>query len=439
MAETERLPLIFDHHSHLSLISLLVSCPSVDHCTSESSLLQYLDRLSLSTDRLQLVTGLHSELFSLSAVTLRQLPPLVFLNRCLHGYTCTDKAAELLRGAGLDPTPISTRQAEKEMAKILTFFATCEKSWKTGELRERLKTRILQMQAIGLYGLEDMMCVFPLSTQSAQTDGFTIKKRFLLTDDHQLCHPSPSYPFPQAASERKQTDSILGTSLAELAKLSSRPSAEPEPPRLKLFADGALGAQTAALSGGYTHGWQPTLIYTDNELEEALQRCIALGADTAIHTIGDLAIAQVLRVLSRCLPLPPGNRFKLRLEHCQFITRQQAAKCKQLGITLSMQPNFNADSVAYASFLSKAWLQRNNPLRMLIDQIKFVPGQDLLFGSDDMPLGLAAALENTLFSAYPGQSLTIEELLAGYGADEEKGLKEYIIDRKHRKVHIKEH
>ena len=65
---------------------------------------------------------------------------------------------------------------------------------------------------------------------------------------------------------------------------------------------------------------------------------------------------------------------------------------------------------------------------MLIDQAGFVPGQDLLFGSDGMPAGLAQALQNSLFPAYPGQALTVEELLAGYTADPRKGTRDYEID-----------
>ncbi|MGM9991682.1 MAG: amidohydrolase family protein [Candidatus Bruticola sp.] len=411
MAEIERLPLVFDHHSHLSLAALLSSCPCASRCTSEAELLRYLDKLPFTMNRLQLVSGLNSEIFSLSLAALRQLPPIIFLNSCLHGYICTNRATEILRKVGLDPAPTSARQAEREMSKILTFFSTAHTtSLEATELQKGCQKCIQQMQAAGLYGSEDMMYILPFGPDAALTSSFDLKVRRLFQDDCQSFEPC-------------------------LPPLTS--AAQVQIPRLKLFADGALGARTAALSGSGPPTWNPVLVYTDSELEKALIKCIDIGADTAIHAIGDLAIAQVLRVFSRCLPLPSGSRFKLRLEHCQFITLQQAERCKQLSITLSMQPNFNADSVYYRSVLPKEKLQRNNPLRMLINRVKFVPGQDLLFGSDNMPTGLAVALENSLFPAYPEQALTLEELLAGYSADESKGFKEYIIDRKHQKVCLK--
>jgi hypothetical protein len=41
---------------------------------------------------------------------------------------------------------------------------------------------------------------------------------------------------------------------------------------------------------------------------------------------------------------------------------------------------------------------------------------DLIFGSDGMPHGLEHAAQWSLFPAWPGQRLTLPELLDGYGA-----------------------
>ena len=64
-------------------------------------------------------------------------------------------------------------------------------------------------------------------------------------------------------------------------------------------------------------------------------------------------------------------------------------------------------------------LLRNNPFRMLIDQAGFEPGQDLIFGSDGMPHGIEYALQWSLFPLYPGQRLTVDELVTGYGVHPE--------------------
>jgi len=53
---------------------------------------------------------------------------------------------------------------------------------------------------------------------------------------------------------------------------------------------------------------------------------------------------------------------------------------------------------------------------MLIDEAGFVPGEDLIFGSDGMPHGAAAAVRQALSPPYPDrQALAIDELIAGEG------------------------
>jgi predicted amidohydrolase YtcJ len=80
-----------------------------------------------------------------------------------------------------------------------------------------------------------------------------------------------------------------------------------------------------------------------------------------------------------------------------------------------MQPNFSSDSRDYADRLGEDYLGRNNPFRMLIDEVGFVPGRDIIFGSDGMPDGIAYAATQSLFPARPGQALSLDELVAGYG------------------------
>lgn len=183
---------------------------------------------------------------------------------------------------------------------------------------------------------------------------------------------------------------------------------------VKIFLDGSLGARTAAFTKEY-------LLYKDWELERLLLE--STDKDVAVHALGPLASEQILNVLER-LPKRP----KIRLEHCQFIDKTQALRAKELGIILSMQPNFNQDSLIYKDWLGSLWSVRNNPFRMLIDEVGFRPGHDLLFGSDNLPLGLAPTLESALFSEIEGQRLCLEELLKGYRADDRYGTNTYQID-----------
>jgi predicted amidohydrolase YtcJ len=179
---------------------------------------------------------------------------------------------------------------------------------------------------------------------------------------------------------------------------------------IKLFGDGALGARTAKLSQCYLGGEEGFLIYDDEKLLRHLIWAAEAGKAVSIHAIGDLAIEQAVNAVARLEKSPPETR----IEHCQFISRQTAARAKSLGIILSMQPNFSLESNFYRDRLPEQYLAMNNPFRMLIDEAGFIPGEDLLFGSDGMPHGARFALESALFPPFPGQVLIIDEFVAGY-------------------------
>jgi len=68
----------------------------------------------------------------------------------------------------------------------------------------------------------------------------------------------------------------------------------------------------------------------------------------------------------------------------------------------------------FKHILTEEYLKRNNPFRMLIDECGFIPGKDLIFGSDGMPHGAQSALENSLFPVYESQKLTLDEFVKGY-------------------------
>lgn len=100
-----------------------------------------------------------------------------------------------------------------------------------------------------------------------------------------------------------------------------------------------------------------------------------------------------------------------------------------------MQPNFSFDSIDYSDRLSKEYLDNNNPFRTLIDEVGFVPGKDLIFGSDGMPHGIYTALKAALFPPLENQQLSIAELKAGYCMEtDEAGTIEFSIDYNNRDI-----
>lgn len=106
---------------------------------------------------------------------------------------------------------------------------------------------------------------------------------------------------------------------------------------LKLFADGTLGSQTAAMlepfAGSRTNRGISTLSF--EEMRAAASRAAAGGIATAIHAIGDLANRDALRALAatpRVLAAPH------RIEHAQLLHPDDVALFAAHGIVASMQP-----------------------------------------------------------------------------------------------------
>jgi len=181
---------------------------------------------------------------------------------------------------------------------------------------------------------------------------------------------------------------------------------------IKLFTDGANGAATAAINEPYLTGEKGILTHSDRELTELMEESLNISNAVAIHAIGDKAIDQIIsstEIIRRNGIIKP-----VRIEHCQFIFEESAKKAKDLGIILSLQPNFNEDSVIYADRIPQKYVRQNNPFRMLIDKAGFIPGKDLIFGSDGMPHGVEFALEQSLWPPFPVQKLTLDEFVAGY-------------------------
>ena len=192
---------------------------------------------------------------------------------------------------------------------------------------------------------------------------------------------------------------------------------------LKLFTDGALGARTAALHRNYLpephsgNSNRGILLYSDELLARTILGCFETGKSLAVHAIGDRALDQLVTVLeslkSRVAECP-----QIRIEHAQLITRDVAQRAKNLGIVLSMQPNFSSDSEFYCDRMDAEYCGTNNPFRMLIDQVGFQAGLDLVLGSDGMPHGVEYALQQSIFPSLESQKLTLEEFQAGYCLDD---------------------
>ena len=123
---------------------------------------------------------------------------------------------------------------------------------------------------------------------------------------------------------------------------------------LKMFADGALGPQTAWMIAPYEGTWSTGIPRLTPELaEQDVRRANGAGIACAVHAIGDAACRVVLDAFERAAGVQgPGGRqgpgaggqppgapgLRNRIEHVQLLHPDDVSRFARLGIVASMQP-----------------------------------------------------------------------------------------------------
>lgn len=111
---------------------------------------------------------------------------------------------------------------------------------------------------------------------------------------------------------------------------------------VKLYADGSLGARTAALSHPYTDAPETSGIplYSQAELEQLVEIAARGNSQVAVHAIGDQALEMVLDSYIKAKETVPGWNARPRIVHCQIARREQLERMAELGIIADIQPIF---------------------------------------------------------------------------------------------------
>jgi predicted amidohydrolase YtcJ len=198
---------------------------------------------------------------------------------------------------------------------------------------------------------------------------------------------------------------------------------------IKVFMDGALGSQTAAMLDPYEG--QPSnrglLTTSEPEIERAVREAASGGIGMAIHAIGDRAVHAALDGIEAALrqraDQPAGEALpvRFRLEHVQLATEADIQRMARLGVVGSVQP-FHAVVDRHAA--ERYWGVRHR--RAYAYQTMRESGVRLAFGSDvpvDTPDPLRilhAAINRTDDTVMgqspwlPDQALTVAQALWAY-------------------------
>jgi predicted amidohydrolase YtcJ len=389
-----RIPLLHDHHSHPLFYSAFgqgVDLQNVATKEEANDLLVASARKNAAPDRpiLTVAHGWRSNRFTWTREELESLPPVAIFNVSLHSLLMNDAArTEAHQQFGSAAKLLDDRDwYESNLRVVLNWFANLNAS------AEGLIQFFDELGSLGVHSAEEMLLVDEAEIRLFEETGLIGRTKFWAAPDTFETLSKPAQ------------DKVTG---------------------LKLFTDGAIGSRTAAMSRPYLNNAAENenasapanlgmLIFDDAKLLQTINDCLSLKPSLAIHAIGDRAIEQVIHSLET---IRPSIRHKnIRIEHAQMISRDQAIRAKSLGVCLSMQPNFNGDSVDYVDRIDAEFCAANNPFRMLIDDVGFVTGKDLIFGSDGMPHGAAVAAQQSFFPSVENQILTLDEFKSGYACE----------------------
>jgi len=177
---------------------------------------------------------------------------------------------------------------------------------------------------------------------------------------------------------------------------------------VKMFSDGALGPQTAAMVEAYENNPLNfgVLLLTYDDIIEIGRKALNANISLAIHAIGDLANKTVLDGIRQLQTIEKESNkplIKHRIEHVQILNKDLINQLAKLNVTASVQPIHLISDMEIAN---KYWGNRSQyayPFQSLIDH-----GTNIVFGSDspvESPnpfLGIFAATCRQKESGFPG-------------------------------------
>ncbi|HEU4667403.1 MAG TPA: amidohydrolase family protein [Arthrobacter sp.] len=179
---------------------------------------------------------------------------------------------------------------------------------------------------------------------------------------------------------------------------------------LKVLIDGSLNTRTAYCVDPYPFGGHGLLTVSPDELAALLERARDTGFVPAVHAIGDAANQVALDAFE-------GAGIGGRIEHAQFVRREDFARFGSLGVAASVQPVHALDDRDAAETNWAGRTDRAFPLRSLLDA-----GASLLLGSDAPVAPLEPWLAMSAAAArargdgrgpwHPREAITREQALA---------------------------
>jgi len=183
---------------------------------------------------------------------------------------------------------------------------------------------------------------------------------------------------------------------------------------VKVFADGSLGARTAALKEPYSDKpkTRGIILYTQRKLNRLVSKAHRAGLQLAVHAIGDRAIEAVLKAFENALKKHPRKNHRHRIEHCSVLNPMLIERMKRLGLIASVQPHFVVSDFWVVDRVGKDRARWVYTFKTLMKKGLIVTsGSDCPVEPIDPLFGVWAAVTRKSFAE---ESLTVKEALKTY-------------------------
>jgi predicted amidohydrolase YtcJ len=185
-----------------------------------------------------------------------------------------------------------------------------------------------------------------------------------------------------------------------------------------LYADGALGSQTAHVRQPYVEGGSGFGYVTAEQVTSHLIDCAAQGMQAGFHAIGDAALSTVVEGFAGAAARLGVDRLRAarhRVEHAELMDKALIKGFVDYGIVASMQPAFDrlwgGDKQMYAQRLGVARSLASNPMGAMHGV-----GVALAFGSDSpvTPLDPWGSVRAAVWHHNPAQRMSVRAAFAAH-------------------------
>ena len=288
MSEHHEIPLLNDHHNHTSFYMVLRNCLDVRNIDDIDIAIKKIKELN---DEINVVLGWRFG--NTGREEIEKLNPTLICDGSLHNYILNRKAKKMLKDKF--PEIVSNIEnldwIEHNLCTITKFIPQI----KTIEEKDVVEFFKFMLKENQIYSMEDLLLPNIDFVKMYENTGFSKRIKYWV--------------------DIKSYD-----------KLSDEYRSNVE--GFKIFLDGAIGPETAALNGYINTKSNGGLkLYSDDTLTKDLKFAAKESKPVAVHAIGELVIEQLVDIVEReNIKLPC-----LRIEHAQYISLDVAKRCKRLG------------------------------------------------------------------------------------------------------------